>query len=324
MTASSTKRRRQLPWLHRHGRTVIAGIAGTGLVLTSYLTVVKLTGAKAACPTEGCDRVLNSPYAEVLGIPLPLIGMLGYAAMLLLALAPLATQQARKDLQVQIEEWSGLLLVAGGAAMATFSGYLMYVMVSEIRETCLYCLGSAFFYLSLFGLALSSRRWDDLGKPIFTAIGLAIITLVGTLGVYATPSGSSSNGSEMFTIKTNSGPAEIALAEHLTQTGAQEFGAYWCPHCHEQKELFGKEAAAKLPYVECDPNGKNAKPDLCRAAGIRSFPSWKIGGKLYEGVTPLDRLADLSGYQGDRTFRQGSLQELPNRAAPIPEPAPSP
>jgi len=320
MTASSTKRRRQLPWLHRHSRTILAGISGAGLLLTSYLTVMKLTGSKVACPTEGCDRVLTSSYADIFGIPLPLIGMMGYVAMLLLALAPLIVQKSRKEVQTQVDDWTGLLLVAGGAAMATFSSYLLFVMVTEIKDTCLYCLGSALFSFSLFGVAITGRAWDDLGKPIFTTIGLGILTLVGTLGVYATPNPTA--GQTMFTITTTSGPAEIALAEHLTQAGAQEFGAYWCPHCHDQKELFGKQAADKLPYVECDPNGKNGQPDLCRAAGVRSFPSWKIGGKLYEGVTPLDRLADLSGYKGDRNFRHGTLRELPNQPSPVTIPSP--
>ncbi|HYW18094.1 MAG TPA: hypothetical protein VE956_02065 [Nodularia sp. (in: cyanobacteria)] len=43
-------------------------------------------------------------------------------------------------------------------------------------------------------------------------------------------------------ITTTSGEAEIALARHLANTGAKEYVAWWCPHCHEQKLLFRKEA----------------------------------------------------------------------------------
>ena len=49
-----------------------------------------------------------------------------------------------------------------------------------------------------------------------------------------------------------------------------EFFAYWCPHCREQKVLFGS-AATKLPYVECDPAGRGAEPDRCLAADVRAY-----------------------------------------------------
>jgi len=43
-------------------------------------------------------------------------------------------------------------------------------------------------------------------------------------------------------ITTTSGKAELALAKHLVNIGAKEYITWWCPHCHEQKLLFGKEA----------------------------------------------------------------------------------
>lgn len=33
------------------------------------------------------------------------------------------------------------------------------------------------------------------------------------------------------------------------------YGAFWCSHCFDQKQDFGKEAAADFPYVECYPDG---------------------------------------------------------------------
>jgi len=74
------------------------------------------------------------------------------------------------------------------------------------------------------------------------------------------------------------------------------YGAYWCPHCEEQKALFG-DAARDLPYVECDPNGVNARPDLCEKAGVKAFPTWTIGGQRREGVQSLGALADASKFQ---------------------------
>jgi hypothetical protein len=86
-----------------------------------------------------------------------------------------------------------------------------------------------------------------------------------------------------------------ALADHLRESGAVFYGAYWCPHCQAQKQMFGG-AGSRLPYVECDPRGTDARPDLCQAAGVRAYPTWAIGGQKIEGeVSPTD-LARLSGF----------------------------
>jgi glutaredoxin len=76
------------------------------------------------------------------------------------------------------------------------------------------------------------------------------------------------------------------------------YTAYWCPHCHEQKELFGKEASAKLGLVECAADGQNSQKPLCDTKAIEGFPSWEINGKLDSGVKSLAELARLSGYSG--------------------------
>jgi glutaredoxin len=85
------------------------------------------------------------------------------------------------------------------------------------------------------------------------------------------------------------------LAEHLTATGAQMYGAFWCPHCDTQKQLFGR-AVAHIPYVECDPEGENAQPQRCQEKGIQGYPTWEIDGEFYPGVHSLETLAILSGY----------------------------
>jgi len=78
------------------------------------------------------------------------------------------------------------------------------------------------------------------------------------------------------------------------------YTAYWCPHCHEQKELFGKEAAAKIKMVECAPDGYKSQAELCETKGVKGYPSWEIDGKIDSGAKPLAKLADLSGYRGPK------------------------
>lgn len=88
---------------------------------------------------------------------------------------------------------------------------------------------------------------------------------------------------------------EAQLAQHLTATGGVMYGAYWCPHCADQKAMF-QDSADQLPYVECAADGENAQPDLCQQQGIQGYPTWEISGQLYPGVKSLDQLADLSGF----------------------------
>ncbi|NEQ97686.1 MAG: hypothetical protein F6K30_13370 [Cyanothece sp. SIO2G6] len=54
----------------------------------------------------------------------------------------------------------------------------------------------------------------------------------------------------------------VGLAQHLTRIGARMYGAYWCPHCQTQKDLFGS-GVSELDYVECDADGENPRPQLC-------------------------------------------------------------
>ena len=315
-------RRRSIPWIHQWSRPLIAAIAGCGALTTAYLTVVKLSQGTAACPTKGCDQVLASNYATVFGLPLTLFGFLAYTSMVIFALAPSAVSPTqKKELRSDLENWTWLLLLVGAIAMTVFSGYLMYLLAFELKSVCLYCLASAAFSLSLLALTLMGRTWEDLGQILFTAIVVGMVTLIGTLGVYAgnkpdltgstpgqtsppslSPSGEPKPGVG-WQITTDSGESEIALARHLNQIGAKEYIAWWCPHCHEQKQLFGKEAYSKINHIECDPSGKNPRPDLCSAAKIQSFPSWVINGQLYSGVQTLTELAKISKYEGPGDFK---------------------
>lgn len=87
------------------------------------------------------------------------------------------------------------------------------------------------------------------------------------------------------------------FARCLTQKGVKMYGAYWCPHCAEQKELF--DAAFKYaPYVECGVQGNTAKmQQVCTDAGIKHFPTWQFPpvGERVEGRLSLDDLSFRTG-----------------------------
>lgn len=304
-------RRRSTPWIHRWSRTVMGAIAAIGVVETAYLTIAKFTTGSVICPTSGCDKVLNSPYATVFGtVPLSLLGCLAYLSIAILALAPKAVNpNTNKGLHSQLENktWQALFIIT--AAMVIFSSYLMYLMAFEIKELCIYCISSALFSLSLFVLVLVGREWEDIGQLVFTGILVAMVSSIGALGLYnsvSSPAASvSTPGIVAPAVTTTSGPAQLALARHLREIGAKEYGAYWCPHCHDQKMLFGKEAGALIDYIECDPRGQNSRAQLCQAAAanVKGFPTWEIKGQFYSGTQSLEKLADLSGYTGPRNFQ---------------------
>lgn len=125
----------------------------------------------------------------------------------------------------------------------------------------------------------SLRRW----RP---AAGLVSITLGALLAVGCSPNPADAGGSSRY---------EAQLAQHLTATGSVMYGAYWCPHCADQKAMF-QAAADQLPYVECAIDGEDPQPDLCQQKGIEGYPTWEIDGQLYPGVQSLDQLADRSGF----------------------------
>jgi glutaredoxin len=104
-------------------------------------------------------------------------------------------------------------------------------------------------------------------------------------------------------ISTQSGAAEIALAEHLTKTGVKMYGAHWCKYCHKQKQAFGATAWPKITYIECANGGQNYNPSACQKAGIKAYPTWEIKGKQYAGTMSLFKLAKYSGYTGATNFQ---------------------
>ena len=86
-----------------------------------------------------------------------------------------------------------------------------------------------------------------------------------------------------------------AFAQCLTEQGAMFYGAFWCPHCQEQKAMFGR-SKDKLPYTECSaPNGQD-QLDVCKEAGIKGYPTWvfKDGSRL-SGPQQLSALAEKTG-----------------------------
>jgi uncharacterized membrane protein/glutaredoxin len=294
----SSSRRRQESG-NRWIRVVMAVLATVGMVDTGSITLERwgLFGT-LSCPggADGCDKVLSSAWGTVLGQPLSLFGFLAYTAALLLAVLPLVLRGEAKARLAPLSWW-GLLLLSTG--MAVFSLVLMGVMVFKIQAFCFFCVLSALLSLALFVLSLIGGDWPDRGQLLFRLLVVGLVVSLGGLGWAATadPSGGNlAEGRAPPPVTTTSSPEALALADHLSAQGAVMYSAYWCPHCHDQKQMFGKEATARLRLVECAPDGRDSQAQLCQSKGIEGFPSWEINGKLEAGAKPLEKLAELSGF----------------------------
>jgi len=94
----------------------------------------------------------------------------------------------------------------------------------------------------------------------------------------------------------DSKPGELdQFARCLGEKGAVFYGAFWCPHCQDQKAAFGKSAKF-IPYVECStPDGKSQTSE-CKEKGIEGYPTWVFAdGSRDSRNIPLTELAEKTG-----------------------------
>jgi len=295
---------------------LLTAIAGIGAADSGYLLLVKLGYIPLTCPTDAsgaaCETVLNSQWASIGPVPLPLFGLLAYTAVGLLALRP--GWRESTDLFV--------LCLAMGIASLVLVGILLAVL----KASCVYCAVSAFTTALLLGLvaAIQGRKKEFYSRR--RALALAGVVAAGAAGdlTLFSAGARSEDGEEAQDfyslaqrykpehppVRNTSTKATIALARHLKEVGAKCYSAWWCPHCQEQREMFGAEAVEVAPFVECSTvSGK--QNDVCKAANIDGYPQWVIGGETYKGAQPLGRLAEISGF---KAFAPESFEELPEEA----------
>ena len=81
-----------------------------------------------------------------------------------------------------------------------------------------------------------------------------------------------------------------SFAECLTSKGYTMYGAYWCPHCQNEKKAFG-ESFQYINYIEC-----TKEPKRCTDARVNGYPTWTgSDGVRLEGEQGVEKLAEISG-----------------------------
>jgi uncharacterized membrane protein len=122
----------------------VAALALVGASVAAYLLYVRHTGGELLCTNGGCEVVQSSRYAEVFGVPVAALGLIGYLALLLTSLS---ASGAARAAQV------GIALAA-----FTFSAYLVYVQLALIGSVCEWCVVSDGVTTAVAALALLRLR----------------------------------------------------------------------------------------------------------------------------------------------------------------------
>jgi uncharacterized membrane protein len=123
-----------------------------GVFIAAYLYLYKIGKiGSLACGAGGCEAVQWSPWSQIAGIEVALIGVLGYAGLLALSLAALHPGLAHR-------RWPTTLLSVLAGIGVLFTVYLTYLELFVINAICRWCVASGVIILGIFLVALLDRR----------------------------------------------------------------------------------------------------------------------------------------------------------------------
>lgn len=300
MSSGSLRKRAEAAGLARIFRYLFVGAAIAGIGLTAYLTGLSWRGKlPPGCSADGgCGTVLTSSWAKLFGQPVSLYGLGLYGTLVALALS--GWTALRRGIAL------GLLLFG-----LLWSGLFVYVSFFVLGATCPYCLTSAALLLTLLVLLLLTPGagpgrlfWLGLLPAVLVAGGVSASLFHASCWrkdqAMRAAAAAKKEGEDLVWLRE--------LAVHLEKSGVKFYGATWCNHCRLQRALFGP-AESLLPFVDCAPEGRGgpmAAP--CKEIGVRTFPTWTIGNRKYEGILMPETLAELTGFRS---------RPEPNSAVPI-------
>ena len=133
-------------------RQAIALLALVGLYVALYLWLHALGfGGPIKCGTGGCDTVQASSYAVLFGVPVAFYGVVGYVAILVIALVAL------RPAALPDRRWT-LLLVVLSSGGVLFTAYLTYLELFVIHAICRWCVGSAIIITVIWIVSVLSLR----------------------------------------------------------------------------------------------------------------------------------------------------------------------
>lgn len=271
-------------------KMLLAGFASAGALETGYLSVSKLLQnnqlVERFCgATSNCLDVLNGPYATIPGLNIPLVsvGFAGYLTIATLSFLPEKSKSIDPQKPENEDNINDSLILFTSTSMATFSAYLMFILAFILHQKCDYCILSAILSASMLITAWKGRIVPNKTKATVLTSTSALITAVASIFLFSTTNrdialASTAPAAQYLeqqqpkappTVTRVSSKKAISLAQRLKSLDAKMFGAYWCSHCFNQKQEFGKEAFALIPYIECDKQGVDTQYSLCREKKVR-------------------------------------------------------
>jgi uncharacterized membrane protein len=130
----------------RRLRLAMAALALVTTGIAAYLVYTHYAGGSVVCSTGGCETVERSRYADVFGVPVALVGLLGSAAILLTL--------ARGDLPARV---AGVAVTGCGLV---FAAYLVVVQLAVLGAVCEWCIANDALVAVLAVLAVLRARPD--------------------------------------------------------------------------------------------------------------------------------------------------------------------
>ena len=119
-----------------------------GLFVAAYLYLYKIGRiGTLACGTGGCETVQASEWSRFHGVEVALIGVLGYAALLVVSLISLQPQLAGR-------RWPAAILAALAGGGVGFTAYLTYLELFVIHAICRWCVTSATIIIAILIITL--------------------------------------------------------------------------------------------------------------------------------------------------------------------------
>jgi uncharacterized membrane protein len=133
-------------------RLAVVAVSVIGLGISGYLTYVHYAGIEPICAASGgCEKVQNSRYADLAGVPVALLGLIGYVGIGASAL-----------LRGEAARMAGCVIALVGAG---FSLYLTYLELFQIHAICQWCVASAVAMVALATLTtVRALRADDITR----------------------------------------------------------------------------------------------------------------------------------------------------------------
>ena len=263
-------------------------MSSLGIALTGYLSWAAFSGgAVQGCSAGGgCDVVLTSRWATLLGLPTALWGLLAYTGLAVIAFVRRADRH-----------WS----YAWTAAFfgVCYSVYLTVVSLTILESACPYCLTSLGLMTAALALVVlqrppgqAHRSWVGLvaGRGALAALVILILH-ANYVAPQAAPAGPED-------------PMTRALAEHLSRPGRLVLRRVVV------SALSGAEAALRgvgkpPPVHRMQPRWTQYPAVAVMQQGrVQSYPTWVINGRAIAGqVLSLAQLADASGFPGAADFK---------------------